>query len=399
MGTWLQKIRVTELSATRWPANKKRKLLQKAQWSAAYVNDLPDASFLHIEPGGKKDDEGKTTPRSLRHFPVKDMAGDVDPSHLRNALSRISQSTLPAAVRDSVRAKARQLLQQINKTEDRMWIDEASLDEFAEKAAMTKAQKDALQAALVALKGVNMEGVQEGEVMYLRQGLAKMLGFGMAEKSIADVEEKLEAAQKSAAESQEGLTAVIKSALGKLQSDTPAINDAVSELAKAVGETPVFKRLEQLPDDVRAEWAALQKSAAEDRAKLEELRKSLADKEAAAERDGFIAKARELGDLPLSAEALGGLMQVVAKGGDEAAVASFDQLVKSMAEIAKGSPLFSEQGGSGHMPADKSGAFGKIDALAHALVRKSDRPMTIEQARVEVMEQHPELFDQYNENP
>ena len=51
---------------------------EKAVWSAAEVNELPDSSFLYIEPGGKKDEAGKTTPRSLRHLPYKDASGEVD---------------------------------------------------------------------------------------------------------------------------------------------------------------------------------------------------------------------------------------------------------------------------------------------------------------------------------
>lgn len=43
--------------------------LGEAVWSAAYVNKLPDASFLYIAPGGQKDDDGKTKPRALRYFP------------------------------------------------------------------------------------------------------------------------------------------------------------------------------------------------------------------------------------------------------------------------------------------------------------------------------------------
>ena len=56
----------------------------RAAMSAAEINDLPDSAFAYIEPGGEKDDDGKTTPRSLRHYPVHDEA------HARNALSRAS---------------------------------------------------------------------------------------------------------------------------------------------------------------------------------------------------------------------------------------------------------------------------------------------------------------------
>jgi HK97 family phage prohead protease len=57
-----------------------------AQMSAANINDLPDSAFAYIEPGGSKDADGKTTPRSKRHFPIHDEA------HVRNALSRAPQS-------------------------------------------------------------------------------------------------------------------------------------------------------------------------------------------------------------------------------------------------------------------------------------------------------------------
>jgi HK97 family phage prohead protease len=61
----------------------------KAVWSTAYMNNLPDSAFAAIEGGGKKDDEGKTVPRSLRHYPHHDVNGKLDLVHLRNALSRI----------------------------------------------------------------------------------------------------------------------------------------------------------------------------------------------------------------------------------------------------------------------------------------------------------------------
>jgi len=72
--------------------HKKKKQSQKAQWSTAYVNDLPDSAFLYVASGGKKDEDGKTIPRSSRYFPVYDSAGSIDLPHLNNALARIPQS-------------------------------------------------------------------------------------------------------------------------------------------------------------------------------------------------------------------------------------------------------------------------------------------------------------------
>jgi len=82
--------------------------IRAAVWSTAMMNDLPDSAFLHVETGGTKTD-GKTTPRSLRHFPYKNAAGAVDVPHLKNALSRIPQSALPQATKDMVLRKAKRI--------------------------------------------------------------------------------------------------------------------------------------------------------------------------------------------------------------------------------------------------------------------------------------------------
>jgi phage I-like protein len=81
-----------------------------AVWTTAYINDLPDSSFLYIEAGGTKDSDGKTTPRSLRHFPVKDASGSPDMAHVRNALARIPQSNVPADAKASATAKCQRML-------------------------------------------------------------------------------------------------------------------------------------------------------------------------------------------------------------------------------------------------------------------------------------------------
>jgi hypothetical protein len=80
-----------------------REALAKAEESTADINDLPDSDFAYIEPGGKKDDQGKTVPRSLRHFPIQDAA------HVRNALARLSTSPFEAQARPKVEAAAKRL--------------------------------------------------------------------------------------------------------------------------------------------------------------------------------------------------------------------------------------------------------------------------------------------------
>lgn len=72
-----------------------------AEMNTAAINELPDSDFAYIEPGGKKDDSGKTVPRSLRHFPIHDAA------HVRNALARASQSPYGEKALPKIRAAAR----------------------------------------------------------------------------------------------------------------------------------------------------------------------------------------------------------------------------------------------------------------------------------------------------
>jgi hypothetical protein len=65
-------------------------------WNTEYINRLPDECFAYIELGGKKDEEAKTVPRSLRHLPFKNAEGEIDHDHLVNALARVKQSgTMP----------------------------------------------------------------------------------------------------------------------------------------------------------------------------------------------------------------------------------------------------------------------------------------------------------------
>lgn len=87
----------------------------KAEWTTAYVNDLPDSAFLYIEPGGSKDEDGKTKPRSLRHFPYRDASGSVDVAHARNAIARIPQASIPEGLKSKLQERARNLLDDAQK--------------------------------------------------------------------------------------------------------------------------------------------------------------------------------------------------------------------------------------------------------------------------------------------
>ena len=86
--------------------------VQEAVWTTAYVNDLPDSHFFIVLPGGKKDAEGKTVPRSLRKFPYKGKDGKIDLPHIRNAIARIPQAKgISQETKDRLQARARRLLE------------------------------------------------------------------------------------------------------------------------------------------------------------------------------------------------------------------------------------------------------------------------------------------------
>lgn len=97
--------------------------MDKATWTQAYVNNLPDSAFLYVE-SGDKDGEGKTVPRSNRHLPYKNAEGAVDLPHLRNAISRLGQPAtgggednwLTEGRRQQLLSRARRILQSQGKS-------------------------------------------------------------------------------------------------------------------------------------------------------------------------------------------------------------------------------------------------------------------------------------------
>ena len=120
--------------------------VRKADMSTADVNDLPDSAFAHIEPGGSKDNAGKTTPRSNRHYPVHDAA------HARNALGRAAAAMngddadskrIAGAAMPKIRAAAKRLGVEVSKAAD---TDPTGTDD----GPVTKAQEAPAHAAQAA---------------------------------------------------------------------------------------------------------------------------------------------------------------------------------------------------------------------------------------------------------
>lgn len=118
-------VEVDGKKAVSFKAVSSKTVSSKAKWTQAYVNTLDDDAFLYVEPGGEKDADGRTVPRNLRHLPYKNKNGNVDLSHLRNALSRLGQPVT-------------------GRTEEGKWLTEKLRKKLQEKARgiLTEEQKE-----------------------------------------------------------------------------------------------------------------------------------------------------------------------------------------------------------------------------------------------------------------
>ena len=79
--------------------------IQETASETDYVNNLPDDCFAAIEPGGTKDNQGKTTPRSLRHLEYKDAEGNLDQRHIIASLQRLEQTKISAELKAQALSK------------------------------------------------------------------------------------------------------------------------------------------------------------------------------------------------------------------------------------------------------------------------------------------------------
>jgi hypothetical protein len=104
--------------------------LQERVWTRNYINNLPDSAFALILLGGEKDQENKTSPRTLRKFPHHNANGAIDLPHLRNALARVPQSNLTDEQKERALAHLRR------------HAKAAGIGEFAEAKRILKEQNE-----------------------------------------------------------------------------------------------------------------------------------------------------------------------------------------------------------------------------------------------------------------
>jgi len=110
-------------------SNQIRKTTIAATLSSKDINNLPDSDFAYISPGGKKDSEGKTIPRSLRHLPIPDAA------HVRNALARLNQTKIPAAAKKTALSKIKRKAKELG-------VHVSESDGASDKSKQEKLEKE-----------------------------------------------------------------------------------------------------------------------------------------------------------------------------------------------------------------------------------------------------------------
>ena len=103
--------------------------VKEESWSAKDIDNLPDDAFAYIEKGGKKDEEGKTVPRSLRHLPYKGPDGKPDAAHVRNALARLPQTQIPDAAKAEANSKLQAAAKQLGIQTEQMQSKESLLEQ------------------------------------------------------------------------------------------------------------------------------------------------------------------------------------------------------------------------------------------------------------------------------
>ena len=196
--------------------------IRKADMSTASINDLPDSAFAHIEPGGSKDDSGKTTPRSKRHFPVHDAA------HVRNALARAPQSPFGDKAMPKIRAAAAKFGVQVAKADADTPGSPAWEAADADMANSAIGQLKQLRNAVCALAAREGTEVGAGHM----DDVADVMALQCVDDLLSDAMDKLAA---FAAREQYASEPAAMAKQGARPDPTQAVHDTMAKLAQAHG--------------------------------------------------------------------------------------------------------------------------------------------------------------------
>jgi len=220
--------------------------VESEKWSRKYINDLPDSAFLYIEPGGKKDDEGKTTPRRLRHLPYKDKDGKIDRAHLVNAIQRLSQENtgkgwLTEELRKKLLEKAKKLLEKLKEESE---MEEEKLAEALNKIQELEDKLKEYEAELESLRAYKEEVERrEAEIARFKAIKEKFIEAGI-EKPDEYFEENRE---KLLAMSEDALDFMLQemvAALAELKEKAKETDEGERQTSAGVFDVPTGNRVD-----------------------------------------------------------------------------------------------------------------------------------------------------------
>lgn len=257
--------------------------------------------------------------------------------------------------------------------------------------AVSPKGKDAVKGAMRLLSGFKDE--LPGDVM---GGLADLAGFDrpVAKAEPADEDEaKKKAEAKKAKEEKEAMDAKNK------DNPKPKFGEPVK---KADG---TYEFSDDVPEEVRAHLAMLWKAkdVSDERATQADNRATEAEKLLKSERDerllkDFIQKSADEYSHVGESEELGAMLLELHGSNPELQAKVEKQMAASEKRIAEGA-LLTELGSSGGNRSAGS-AWAKICKMAEGIVQKSENGITEAAARDRVMQEHPDLYNEYlSENP
>lgn len=380
--------------------------LQAAEWTAAFINDLPDSSFAVIEPGGEKDEEGKTKPRSLRHLPYKDANGKIDLPHLRNALARLPQTKLSGDLKSRARkkleaaARAAGVGEHKEKRDMFGWVRElvskmmhpmttSEIVRHDEAMAQWYRLRDAFLRSIESIMHPDTEMDEDEKADMMMRSVeefansAKSVLGQMSSEDVNKLSETLETLDKATSG---GDPAEISSAAALLSTNNTEVNDVDS------------KQLEEITKRMEAQEAEIKKlrderdnlvkrtEAAEGIAKAERDRRELNE---------AIAKAEEkwphlIGDKTVKGQVYLKIEKREALNEDEAK--AITAMLDSAESLAKSS--FAEIGSSGE--GQVGDAWEEIEKRASALIKDNPK-MSRAEAISSVLSSDQELYRRYRD--
>ena len=149
--------------------------------------------------------------------------------------------------------------------------------------------------------------------------------------------------------------------------------------------------------EAKAESEAVKKALVDAQAEAKAAKEAVAKMEDDRQRQIYIAKAKELTDLPgVNPDDFGPLLRKAYTGLSQEEQGKFDAILRGAVKVAQDSALFAELGSNPKGPTGD--AYAKLEVKANALIEKSKDALTFAQAFAKVCEtpEGKRLYDEYD---